>query len=122
MTDPWAGWDSSPRFYDGLLSYSDAASLRHKVVVKSQQLFSSDEDLIKILQIQSTEHGRHWNPFHWQKYLRIDSAFSQNKDVVSSLVNGREEIEYALIEVRPLLIKKFITYDMTASVLKSHVD
>ena len=54
----WAGWDSMLNSYDSSQSCEDLAYLRAKVEVRSQQLFSSEEDVVKILQVVPNEKGR----------------------------------------------------------------
>lgn len=55
----WAGWDSMLNSYDSSQSCEDLAYLRAKVEVRSQDLFSSEEDVVKVLQIVANEEGRY---------------------------------------------------------------
>ena len=66
----WAGWDSMPDSYDISQSCEDASFLRAKMEAKSQRLFSSDEDVIKIVQVLANENGR-YPPF----IRSFDSAY-----------------------------------------------
>ncbi len=55
----WAGWDSMPNSYDASQSCDDLVFLRAKMEGKSQRLFSSEEDVVKILQVLPNEKGRY---------------------------------------------------------------
>ena len=55
----WAGWDSMLNSSHSSQSCEDLAYLRAKVEVRSHQLFSSEEDVVKILQVVPNEKGRY---------------------------------------------------------------
>ena len=55
----WAGWGSILNFCDISQTCEDLANLRAKVEARSQQLFSSEEDVVNILQVAPEEEGKY---------------------------------------------------------------
>lgn len=56
-----------PELCDTSQSCEDLGFLRAKVVAKSERLFSSEEDVVKILQVLANEEGR------CPCFIRLDS-------------------------------------------------